>query len=99
MQIHAALLALHTNRPVKMVYNREESFTGPRPPASGADLGRAPRDARGAARLRADANSLDGAYASTAVTANAASFACGPTTFERLDRVDERLHEQQSSNT
>ena len=28
MQIHAALLALHTGRPVKIVYNREESFTG-----------------------------------------------------------------------
>ena len=28
MQIHGALLALHTNRPVKIVYNREESFTG-----------------------------------------------------------------------
>ena len=28
MQIHAALLALHTSRPVKMVYNREESFVG-----------------------------------------------------------------------
>ena len=28
MQLHAALLALHTNRPVKIVYNREESFTG-----------------------------------------------------------------------
>ena len=28
MQIHAALLALHTNRAVKIVYNREESFTG-----------------------------------------------------------------------
>ena len=28
MQIHGALLALHTNRPVKMVYSREESFTG-----------------------------------------------------------------------
>src|SRR6202030_2457358 len=28
MQIHAALLALHTNRPVKIVYTREESFTG-----------------------------------------------------------------------
>ena len=28
MQIHAGLLALHTDRPVKMVYNREESFTG-----------------------------------------------------------------------
>ena len=28
MQIHGAMLALHTNRPVKIVYNREESFTG-----------------------------------------------------------------------
>ena len=28
MQIHGALLALQTNRPVKMVYNREESFAG-----------------------------------------------------------------------
>ena len=28
MQIHAALLALHTNRAVKIVYSREESFTG-----------------------------------------------------------------------
>ena len=28
MQIHSALLALHTDRPVKMVYNREESFVG-----------------------------------------------------------------------
>ena len=28
MQMHGALLALHTNRPVKIVYNREESFVG-----------------------------------------------------------------------
>ncbi len=28
MQMHGAMLALHTNRPVKIVYNREESFTG-----------------------------------------------------------------------
>ena len=28
MQIHACLLALRTGRPVKMVYNREESFLG-----------------------------------------------------------------------
>jgi CO/xanthine dehydrogenase Mo-binding subunit len=28
MQIHAALLALRTERPVKMVYSREESFVG-----------------------------------------------------------------------
>ena len=28
MQLHGSMLALHTNRPVKMVYNREESFSG-----------------------------------------------------------------------
>ena len=28
MQIHACMLALHTGRPVKMVYSREESFFG-----------------------------------------------------------------------
>jgi CO/xanthine dehydrogenase Mo-binding subunit len=28
MQIHAAMLALRTGKPVKMVYNREESFFG-----------------------------------------------------------------------
>src|SRR2546430_12056213 len=28
MQVHGALLALHTNRPVKIVYTREESFVG-----------------------------------------------------------------------
>ena len=28
MQIHACMLALHTNRPVRMAYNREESFYG-----------------------------------------------------------------------
>ena len=28
MQIHGALLALHTERPVKIVYSREESFVG-----------------------------------------------------------------------
>ena len=28
MQIHGAMLALHTGRPVKIVYNREESFVG-----------------------------------------------------------------------
>ena len=81
MQIHSALLALHTSRPVKMVYNREESFVG--------HVHRHP--ARIWAEHRADGNGklvcvrmrilLDGgAYASTssAVTSNAASFACGP---------------------
>jgi CO/xanthine dehydrogenase Mo-binding subunit len=81
MQVHGALLALHTNRPVKIVYNREESFTGHvhRHPARIWCEHRARRDGRlVAVRMRI---LLDGgAYASssTAVTSNAASFACGP---------------------
>jgi CO/xanthine dehydrogenase Mo-binding subunit len=81
MQLHAAMLALHTNRPVKMVYDREESFTGHvhRHPARIWAEHRATRAGRlVAVRMRI---LLDGgAYASssTAVTANAASFACGP---------------------
>ena len=56
MQIHAALLALHTNRPVKIVYNREESFTGHVHRHPVADLGehRATRDGRLVARADAD---------------------------------------------
>jgi CO/xanthine dehydrogenase Mo-binding subunit len=81
MQIHGALLALHTRRPVKMVYNREESFVGHihRHPARIWAEHRANRDGKLVCiRMRI---LLDGgAYASssTAVTSNAASFACGP---------------------
>ncbi len=81
MQIHAALLALHTNRPVKIVYNREESFTGHvhRHPATIWAEHRATRDGRlVCARVRI---LLDGgAYASssTAVISNASAFALGP---------------------
>lgn len=81
MQVHGALLALHTERPVKMVYNREESFTGHvhRHPARIWAEHRATRDgALVAVRMRI---LLDGgAYASssTAVTSNAACFAAGP---------------------
>ncbi len=81
MQIHAAMLALHTSRPVKMVYSREESFSGHvhRHPARIHAEHRATREGRlVCVRMRI---LLDGgAYASssTAVTANAASFACGP---------------------
>jgi CO/xanthine dehydrogenase Mo-binding subunit len=81
IQIHAAMLALHTSRPVKMVYSREESFTGHvhRHPARIHAEHRATREGRlVCVRMRI---LLDGgAYASssTAVTANAASFACGP---------------------
>jgi CO/xanthine dehydrogenase Mo-binding subunit len=81
MQIHGAMLALRTSRPVKMVYSREESFVGHihRHPARIWAEHRANRDGKlVAVRMRI---LLDGgAYASssTAVTSNAASFACGP---------------------
>ncbi len=81
MQIHCCMLALHTNRPVKMMYSREESFFGHvhRHPAKmhyehGAttegDL------VYVKARLVLDG----GAYASssTAVISNASCFAIGP---------------------
>jgi CO/xanthine dehydrogenase Mo-binding subunit len=81
MQLHAALLALHTSRPVKMVYDREESFVGHvhRHPARMWFEHRATRDGQLVcvrARLLLDG----GAYASssTAVISNAASFALGP---------------------
>ena len=81
LQIHLALLALHTGRPVKMVYNREESFLGHvhRHPARmwyrhSADLDGTLIKVE--ARLWFDG----GAYASTsaAVLANASCFGAGP---------------------
>ncbi|MEV0130161.1 xanthine dehydrogenase subunit D [Dactylosporangium sp. NPDC050688] len=81
MQVHACMLALHTGRPVKMVYSREESFHGHvhRHPARmwyehGADA-----DGRLVyvkARIVLDG----GAYASTsmAVVANATTLGIGP---------------------
>jgi CO/xanthine dehydrogenase Mo-binding subunit len=81
MQIHAALLALHTNRPVKIVYNREESFTGHvhRHPARIWAEHRANRDGK-LVNVRMRILLDGGAYASssTAVTSNAAAFAPGP---------------------
>jgi CO/xanthine dehydrogenase Mo-binding subunit len=81
MQVHGALLALHTGRPVKIVYNREESFTGHvhRHPAKIWCEHRASRAGKLVCvqmRILLDG----GAYASssTAVTSNAASFAVGP---------------------
>jgi CO/xanthine dehydrogenase Mo-binding subunit len=81
MQIHACLLALHTGRPVKMVYGREESFFGHvhRHPARLRYEHGATRDGKLAyikARILLDG----GAYASSsgAVCSNAASFALGP---------------------
>src|SRR6266480_5763623 len=81
MQIHASMLALHANRPVKMVYNREESFVGHihRHPAKIWMEHRATRDGK-LVNVRVRILLDGGAYASssTAVTSNAASFACGP---------------------
>lgn len=81
IQVHACLLALHTGKPVKMVYNREESFYGHvhRHPATlhyehGADADGRLRYVK--ARIFLDG----GAYASStgAVVANAATLGVGP---------------------
>ncbi len=81
MQIHGAMLALHTNRPVKFVYNREESFVGHihRHPARIWMEHRADGDGK-LVCVRARILLDGGAYASSsaAVLSNAASFACGP---------------------
>ena len=81
MQIHGAMLALHTKRPVKLVYGREESFVGHvhRHPAKICAEHRATREGR-LVCVRTRILLDGGAYASssTAVTSNAASFACGP---------------------
>jgi CO/xanthine dehydrogenase Mo-binding subunit len=81
MQIHGALLALHTNRPVKIVYSREESFVGHihRHPARIWAEHRSTRDGK-LVNVRVRILLDGGAYASssTAVTSNAASFAVGP---------------------
>ena len=81
MQIHGALLALHTKRPVKIVYNREESFFGHvhRHPARIWCEHRA-TTAGEFVSVRMKILLDGGAYASssTAVTSNAACFAIGP---------------------
>jgi xanthine dehydrogenase D subunit len=81
MQIHACMLALHTDRPVKIVYDREESFFGHvhRHPCRMRYEHGATRDGNLVyvkARIVLDG----GAYASssTAVCSNAACFAGGP---------------------
>jgi CO/xanthine dehydrogenase Mo-binding subunit len=81
IQVHACMLALHTGKPIKMVYNREESFYGHvhRHPARmyyehGADADGKLVYVK--ARLFLDG----GAYASStgAVVANAATLGVGP---------------------
>ncbi|MFP3914480.1 MAG: xanthine dehydrogenase family protein molybdopterin-binding subunit [Actinomycetota bacterium] len=81
LHIHLCMLALHTRRPVKMVYQRDESFTGHvhRHPARMWYRHEADPDGR---LVRVEARVLldGGAYASTtgAVLANACYFAVGP---------------------
>jgi xanthine dehydrogenase D subunit len=81
LHIHLCLLALHTGRPVKMVYRRGESFTGHvhRHPARLWYRHEADHDGR-LVRVAARVVIDGGAYASTtaAVLANACYFAVGP---------------------
>jgi xanthine dehydrogenase D subunit len=84
MHVHACLLAMHTNRPVKMVYNREESFFGHvhRHPASMRYEFGADEDGRlryGKAEIVFDG----GAYASStgAVVGNGGTLGLGPYRF------------------
>ncbi|WP_165988475.1 xanthine dehydrogenase subunit D [Streptomyces sp. YIM 98790] len=88
MQIHACLLALHTGRPVKMVYNRHESFFGHvhRHPARL----RYEHGATGDGRLTHMTCRIvldGGAYASTsaAVVGNAASLSAGPYAVDNVE--------------
>ncbi|WP_424640247.1 xanthine dehydrogenase subunit D [Embleya sp. AB8] len=81
MQVHACLLARHTGKPVKIVYNREESFFGHvhRHPATMVFEHGARRDGT-LVFVKAEIVLDGGAYASTspAVVGNAASLGIGP---------------------
>ncbi|HWD03387.1 MAG TPA: xanthine dehydrogenase subunit D [Amycolatopsis sp.] len=87
MQVHACLLALHTGKPVKMVYNREESFYGHvhRHPAKMYYEHGATSDGR-LVYVRARLYLDGGAYASStgAVVANAATLGVGPYTVDNV---------------
>ncbi|GLY43901.1 carbon-monoxide dehydrogenase large subunit [Amycolatopsis sp. NBRC 101858] len=87
MQVHACLLALHTGKPVKMVYNREESFYGHvhRHPAKMYYEHGATRDGR-LVYVRTRLYLDGGAYASStgAVVANAATLGVGPYTVDSV---------------
>ncbi|PZH04274.1 xanthine dehydrogenase subunit D, partial [Streptomyces sp. NTH33] len=88
MQIHACLLALCTGRPVKIVYNRFESFFGHvhRHPARLSYEHGATRDGR-LTHVRARIVLDGGAYASAspAVVGNAASLGVGPYEVDHVD--------------
>ena len=81
MQVHACMLALHTRKPVKIVYGREESFFGHvhRHPARMRYEHGATHDGD-LIYIKAEIVLDGGAYASTtsAVTSNAATLAAGP---------------------
>ncbi len=81
MQVHLCLLALHCNRPVKMVFSRSESFLGHvhRHPARMRYRHHATRDGR-LVKVEARIVLDGGAYASTSgpVLSNACCFAAGP---------------------
>ncbi|MEV4114394.1 molybdopterin cofactor-binding domain-containing protein [Nonomuraea sp. NPDC049695] len=90
MQAHACMLALRLNRPVKIVYGREESFFGHvhRHPARMRYEHGATRDGR-LVYVKADILLDGGAYCSSspAVVGNAASLGVGPYEVENV-RVD-----------
>lgn len=81
LHIHLCLLALHTDRPVKMVYQRSESFTGHVHRHPARLWYRHETDSEGTLiRVEAKVVLDGGAYASTtsAVLTNACYFAVGP---------------------
>ncbi|MDX3731256.1 xanthine dehydrogenase family protein molybdopterin-binding subunit [Streptomyces caniscabiei] len=88
MQIHACLLALRTGKPVKMVFNRFESFFGHvhRHPAKLHYEHGATKDGK-LTHLKARIVLDGGAYASSspAVVGNAASLGAGPYVVEDVD--------------
>jgi xanthine dehydrogenase D subunit len=88
MQIHACLLALRTGKPVKIVYNRFESFFGHvhRHPAKLHYEHGATKDGR-LTHLKARIVLDGGAYASSspAVVGNAASLGAGPYVIENVE--------------
>jgi xanthine dehydrogenase D subunit len=81
MHVHACLLALHTRKPVKMMYSREESFFGHvhRHPALITYQHGADRDGT-LVYVRASIHLDGGAYASStsAVVGNAGTMGAGP---------------------
>ena len=87
MHVHACLLALHTGKPVKMMYNREESFFGHvhRHPATMRYEHGATRDGR-LTYVKAEIWLDGGAYASStpAVVGNAGTMGIGPYVVENV---------------